>query len=731
MSQRPLIPVISGFVAAAGLTVLIGHGLGMRGQKFEGIWQSLMAPRSAHAADSSAATVPPGPPPTIHNPFVDGDASPAKPTANRYATATTAPQTESRPRDRYRDNPSLEPIRPRRMNPQLTADTDHGSDAEMPPAQPTVKTPLVQQAVPAKPKANRYADTTLTQPARYQTVKTVNELAAPTEPVTELVPEQLAAEKPAVSSGEIMTVSHNDPLPEVAPQPQLAPEREMSEPAIDSPEPTLAAPPEAPTTVESTDTPEPNDVVAEPRPLSLPEELPVSDIGDQRGGVTLQWITPSSVSVDQEATCQLLVRNVSDATARFVAVDVQLPAGVEFGSAEPKAQTEGQRLTWELGDMAPGSSQTAQVTFTPRQQGDVTPRAAVTFTRHVAATIQIVEPRLALVVEGPRESIVGQPTPYQFRVTNKGTGPAMGVSVEVAPSDGLEAANGSQSRYTIGTLSPGESRHVQVMMSGSQPGDCSLHGRAFIDQRPMDKSSCSIRIVQPALSVAMDGPKLRFVDRRAAYTITVQNPGPAPIDNVQLLEQVPEGFRFVEASSGGNYDRNVRQVAWFVGRLEANETATVGVQLMAVEAGDHRLNAAAKADCGVVGEAETTTRVKGAPHVTIDVTEDDDPVEIDGETMYRIRLSNMGSTPARRVQFAAEVPREMQILEANGPAAGMIKGQQLVFPPIDVLEPGQTTAYEVHVKCKKAGQVRFKAYFRSEDAPDPVLEEEATRIYAD
>ena len=131
------------------------------------------------------------------------------------------------------------------------------------------------------------------------------------------------------------------------------------------------------------------------------------------------------------------------------------------------------------------------------------------------------------------------------------------------------------------------------------------------------------------------------------------------------------------------------------------------------------MNAAAKADFGVIGEAETTTRVKGAPHVTIDVTEDDDPVEVDGETIYRIRLSNQGSTPARRVQFAGEVPREMEILDINGPDPGMIKGRQLVFPagrrPWSPARAPRTTYTS---SASKAGQVRFKAYFRSEDSPD-------------
>ena len=238
--------------------------------------------------------------------------------------------------------------------------------------------------------------------------------------------------------------------------------------------------------------------------------------------------------------------------------------------------------------------------------------AAVTSSHELAASIRIVEPKLAITVEGPPETVVGQPSTYNFRVTNDGTGAAMDVGIDVHLADGLEAASGSKTHYNIGTLGPGQSRHVQMTISGTAPGEFALHGRALAGDAAQAKVAHAIRVVQPVLAVEMEGPKLRFVDRRAAYTIKVQNPGPAPIDNVQLLESIPEGFRFVEASSGGSFDRNAHQVAWFVGRLEANETATVGVQLIATEEGDHRLNAAAKADFGVIGEADTTTRVKGA-----------------------------------------------------------------------------------------------------------------------
>ena len=431
----------------------------------------------------------------------------------------------------------------------------------------------------------------------------------------------------------------------------------------------------------------------------------------------MHWIMPTTASVGQEVTCQLVVRNAGESVAQDVVVVVQFPTGVDPGLTEPAAAAEGRNVAWRLGDMSPGASTTRQLSFTPREQGDLAPRTAVTSSHELAASIRIVEPKLAITVEGPPETVVGQPSTYNFRVTNDGTGAAMDVGIDVHLADGLEAASGSKTHYNIGTLGPGQSRHVQMTISGAAPGEFALHGRALAGDAAQAKVAHAIRVVQPVLAVEMEGPKLRFVDRRAAYTIKVQNPGPAPIDNVQLLESIPEGFRFVEASSGGSFDRNAHQVAWFVGRLEANETATVGVQLIATEEGDHRLNAAAKADFGVIGEADTTTRIKGAPRIAIDVTEDDDPVEVDGETIYHIRLSNLGSTPARRVQFAADVPREMQIIDCSGPDQGTVKGQQLVFPPIDVLEAGQNVAYDVHVKCLKPGEVRFRAYYRSEDTP--------------
>ncbi|HEY2838725.1 MAG TPA: hypothetical protein VGJ26_06240 [Pirellulales bacterium] len=461
-------------------------------------------------------------------------------------------------------------------------------------------------------------------------------------------------------------------------------------------------------------------------------ETSSASLSGKQSGVTLEWTLPEAVTLGQASNCQLQLRNGTETAAQNVTVTVRLSTGVRVEHVDPRpTAAQGSTLIWELAELAAGAGSAIQLSVVPEAQGEFAPTASVTCTRSVAAKAPIVEPRLAMTIEGPSEAVVGQPTPVHVRVANEGTGSAMGIAVELRLAEGLEGASGFKSKYAIGTLAPGEFRQVQVMISGRDAGSFAISGQTVLGDARAGAATYNVRMIRPSLAVAVEGPKLRFVDRKAEYTINVKNPGPGPIENVQLQETVPAGFRFVEASSGGSFDRQARQVAWFVGHLEPNESANVAVQLVAIEPGEHRLNAEAKADFGVSGEAEATTTVRGAPRVVIDVTEDDDPVEVDGETVYRVRLSNTGSMPANKVQFAGEAPREMQILKVDGPAPGLIKRQQIVFPAVETLGPGETVSYEIHVKCLKAGQVQFRAYFRTQDNPTPVLEEETTRIYAE
>jgi uncharacterized repeat protein (TIGR01451 family) len=329
------------------------------------------------------------------------------------------------------------------------------------------------------------------------------------------------------------------------------------------------------------------------------------------------------------------------------------------------------------------------------------------------------------------QGVVGQPSVCEVRVVNRGNGPAHNVTLKVQLAAGLDHAQGSQLAYQIGTLDGGAARRVQVPVTGHAPGKYRVACVAMVGKQSAAEAEAQLALKSATLELAVEGPKLRFVDRKASYVVKVHNPGPVAVDNVQLAEAIPSGFRFVEASSGGSFDRASRQVAWFVGRLEANETISVGVELIATEPGEHRLAATVKSDSGASGKAEATTKVEGTSTVVLDVVETDDPVEVAGETMYQIRVTNQGTQAARKVQVAAVLPPEVKLVQAKGATAAGIDEQQIVFQPLQSLAPGRTEIFEVRVKCQQPGNVRFRAYLRTEESRVPVVEEETTRIYSD
>ena len=261
-------------------------------------WQSMFV-RGARSADDGRYAAAPSAP-AIRNPFVDS----AEPTTvTTSATKAAEPRTASAPMAETKNCSALPahlcwnqcgrggPIR------NLLPVSTRRSDAEMPPQQPEMKTKFGDLHRTRAVKPDRYAQR-LQYPGREESVA-VQPLPAP-EPLQEMRPMN---EETVPSTDVVVPVSHNDPLPEPAAVPEAAPE-----PVAESPAEQLTTPPTNEPTPAEPEMADRQAAAIEPRPLPEAAAMPIGETGEQRGGVTLQWITPSAVSVDQEATCQLTVR---------------------------------------------------------------------------------------------------------------------------------------------------------------------------------------------------------------------------------------------------------------------------------------------------------------------------------------------------------------------------------------------------------------------------------------
>lgn len=480
-------------------------------------------------------------------------------------------------------------------------------------------------------------------------------------------------------------------------------------------------------------------------PAILPGDVPVPSIepptADTAGGsgesqrtpatVMVEWVSPKSVNRGRETEFKLVVRNTMKHTAKNVAVHVQIPAHAELGKCNPPPIASDDVLLWKLGQLAPDSTRTISLGITPLERGEIEPQAAVTFTRASSTKVAIVEPELSLSINSSSQAVVGQRGGCVLVVHNGGNGPAAGVVVSAKLPAALLPRTVEEAKYQLGTLPPGESREIEFPLYAHELGRHQLEFQVTCLGAEPATIAQQMEIVQPTVQVAVEGPKLRYVERQASYVIRLENPGPAPINNVQVIENVPAGFEFVEATAGGDYNSDARQVAWFVGRLEPNASTSVEVKLIPSQLGEHTVTTEVKADAGVSATAHATTRVEGVSSVVLEVVDRDDPIEVEGETLYEIRVTNQGTKPADGVQVAAALPDEMEALEIDGPSEGVIEGEKIVFEPLAELAPGATEVYRVHVKCHGEGNVRFRAFFRTADSSNPVLEEELTHIYAD
>jgi uncharacterized repeat protein (TIGR01451 family) len=445
--------------------------------------------------------------------------------------------------------------------------------------------------------------------------------------------------------------------------------------------------------------------------------------------VVLQWITPTEMSVGQPAACRLIVHNAAKAAVDTVEVQAAMPEHLRIEQSSLAAHDVDGRIVWAMGQLAPGETKAIDLEVTATNEGDFNPVASVTFSHTCEARIQALRPQLELAIEGPQQVLTGQNANYAIVVSNVGTGRASAVMVSTHLDGALHSASGEKKSYSIGTLAAGETRRIVVNASAADVGTCRILARAVAKGDLQDDAQLEVEAVCPRVELGFAGPRLRYVDHEAAYTLRVHNPGRAAASNVQVVAQLPPGLKFEEADGGATCDAERGQVTWFVGNLEPDQACQFNLRLRAVEVGDQPITVNAVLESGSSQATEFVTRVEGIADVVVEVIDSQDPVELGGETVYEIRVTNRGSQPANQVQAAARLSSGCEAIDTQGPTRGKIERAQVVFAPIASLAPGAVETYQVRVACSQVGQFGFRAFVRCQEQPRPAVEEELTRVY--
>ena len=456
--------------------------------------------------------------------------------------------------------------------------------------------------------------------------------------------------------------------------------------------------------------------------------------GPQAAAVRVEWVRGGAVRVGRVAKAELVVRNDGRATARDVTVTVHVPAGVELTDAVPPPNGGGDSdvLTWRMDALAAGAEETVAVTYVPRTRGEATLAAFVRFTAAAGRTLEVVEPALDVAVAGADRVNLGDPAPQQITVSNPGTGTVEQVVIEATIDDGLEHATGKKAlTMSVGRLDAGESRSVRLSVVGVTGGPHAIRIQARAEDGLRAEATADVEVVAPEVSVALTGPKLRYVGRDGTFVLAVTNGGTAPANNVRLAYLVPDGFQFAAADRSGRHLPGDGKVTWFLGTLAPGETLEARVRLTAEVSGEHRHRAEVAGEYDARSTADLVTTVDGAASLVLEIADRDDPVEVGAETAYDIVVTNEGTAAAKAVGLACRLPDGVTAESVDAPGGHRRDGRLVLFEAVPTLPPGGTLTYRITVRGTAAGRRRLQTRLVSESIGEPLIHEESTMFYGE
>ncbi|REK15516.1 MAG: DUF11 domain-containing protein [Planctomycetota bacterium] len=454
--------------------------------------------------------------------------------------------------------------------------------------------------------------------------------------------------------------------------------------------------------------------------------------GAQSPALVIEKVAPPEIQIGKPAQFLIKVKNTGTATARGVEIHDEVPQGTQLiDTAPPATRGPDGTVVWELGSLKPGSEQTVEMQLMPTSEGEVGSVARVHFHSEASVRTTATKPMLNVEVYGPSKVLKGQQVTLRIKLSNPGSGAASGVLLTENVPQGLSHPQGKELEFEVGTLKPGESRELDLALVAAEAGMVTNSIKVTGDAKLESEALTEIEIVAPKLAVALAGPKRRYLERNATHSISISNPGTASAKDIDLVAVLPRNLKFVECNNGGQFDPNTHAVYWSLEELPPQETGTVKLTTLPLEAGDARLLIKGSSKDGLKDESEEVVSIEGLAAINFQLSDIKDPIEVGAETSYEIRVTNQGSKAASNVRLAALVPAGMKPLSAEGPVRHQIEGQYVRFEPLRQLAPKADTVFTIKVKAVQPGDQRVEVQVATDEIREPIAKQESTRVYGD
>jgi uncharacterized repeat protein (TIGR01451 family) len=364
-------------------------------------------------------------------------------------------------------------------------------------------------------------------------------------------------------------------------------------------------------------------------------------------------------------------------------------------------------------------------------EGQVGSIATVNFVAEVASRTRITASKLKLTVDGPGQARLGESVVFRFVLENAGKTNASGVVLRSIIPKGLRHPEGDDLEYDIGTLAAGESREIKLTMSTTQAGQVIKRAIATAEGGIEVKSSTTIDIEASAVSISRKGPAKAYPGKSIIFSNQVTNETDQALANVTVVEVLPEGVEFVEASSGGQYHAAKRMIAWRIDRLGTKQSKVLQVKVKPGKAGDYESSVRVITADGEASKSTSTLNVIGFPVLKVDSSAGDAPVLVGEKGTARFVVSNKGGAAAGNVRVVISVPAEIEVQSIRSSVDDTRKGDRIEFATIASLAAGDETVIELSFMTRKPTDARINIAVVADHMGQPLNSQAAVLVIPD
>ena len=373
---------------------------------------------------------------------------------------------------------------------------------------------------------------------------------------------------------------------------------------------------------------------------------------------------------------------------------------------------------------------------------------------------------VSIIMDGPTEVRLEETITYTLTAKNNTNNQMKDVVIRARIPAGLkyrDRIDETNLKWVFEILEPNATRIILYTVGTTRSGVFTGTAEVYIKDKIISNGVVITKVIAPDLQLAVTGPRICYLHKPLAYTITITNTGNASAKNVNITNIIPANLDYISSTpprkvgislpNDSLFKDGIAQHAafkpavgerlstltWKLEEVAPQQKVEIKLDLRAKEKGRCRNTAKLFCDTDLPPtvmplEAWAETDIIGIPAMHISTYDTEDPVEVGKHTIYVIEILNEGTAPCTNIKIESKIPEEMEFVSAEGPTpfkAGTVTEPlfQVSFEPVPILQSGDKLIYKINCKAIQPGSAKHAATLTYDQFENPITDEEGTSVY--